>query len=76
MASTFEQISPGVARTENIEYGRYSNPTRDSLEKCLAKTENAKYCLSFGSGAAAISSLSYLLKAGDHVVMLVSSKYF
>ena len=73
MASTFQQLSPGVSIYEDMIYSRYTNPTRSSLEECLASIENAKYCLTFGSGAGAVSSISYLLKAGDHVVMLVNT---
>jgi cystathionine beta-lyase/cystathionine gamma-synthase len=53
------------------EYGRISNPTRDTLEGTLASLEKAKYCVTFGSGLAAVSSTFFLLNTGDHIVTCV-----
>lgn len=69
MSCTFQQVTPGFCEKEDMEYGRDSNPTRNTLEECLATVENAKYCVTFGSGVGAVSSMSYLLKAGDHVIV-------
>ncbi len=66
MSTTFKQYSPGV--TAGYDYGRSGNPTRKSLEACLAAVENAKYGLTFSSGLAALTTLNYLLKTGDHVI--------
>lgn len=49
-------------------YSRYSNPTRDSLERCLAELDNAKYASVYPSGCAAVTAIMHLLKPGDHIV--------
>jgi cystathionine gamma-lyase len=38
------------------------------LEKCLAPLENAKYALTFSSGLGATTTLTFLLKSGDHIL--------
>lgn len=50
-------------------YGRLGNPTREVLEKALAALENAKFGLCFSSGLGAITTASYLVNAGDHVML-------
>lgn len=64
--STFVQSFPGIHK--GYEYSRTKNPTRTVLEKNLAALEDAKYCLAFSSGMAAINTVMNLLKSGDHVV--------
>lgn len=54
LATTYAQIHPG---NEKYEYSRISNPTRDTLEACMAECENGKYCVAFSSGLAAINSV-------------------
>lgn len=49
-------------------YSRFSNPTRNSLERSLAALDNGKYGLAYSSGCAASSALLHLLKQGDHIV--------
>ena len=66
LATTFKQFAPG--NFAGFEYGRSGNPTRDALEECLAPLEKAKYALTFASGLGALTTLSYLLKTGDHIV--------
>lgn len=66
MSTTFKQFAPG--QHAGYEYGRSGNPTRNSLEACLAPLEKAKYALTFASGLGALTTLSYLLKTGDHIV--------
>jgi cystathionine gamma-lyase len=66
MSTTFKQFEPGVHA--GYEYGRSGNPTRNALEACLAPLEKAKYALTFSSGLGALTTLSYLLKTGDHIV--------
>lgn len=66
MSTTFKQFSPG--EHAGYDYGRSGNPTRESLEQCLAPLENANYALTFSSGLGALTTLSYLLKSGDHIV--------
>jgi cystathionine gamma-lyase len=47
LSSTFKQTSPGEY---TFDYGRSGNPTRNTLEGCLAPLEKAKYALCFSSG--------------------------
>ena len=64
--STFTQEDVGVHK--GFDYSRTANPTRLSLEHCLASLENARYGLCFSSGMAAADCTLKLLSAGDHVV--------
>lgn len=68
MATTFKQHGPG--EHAGYEYSRSGNPTRDCLEECLAKLENAKYGLVFASGLAATNTITFLLKNGDHILAM------
>jgi cystathionine gamma-lyase len=74
MSTTFKQHAPGMHN--GYEYGRSGNPTRIVLEECLAPLEKAKYALTFASGLGALTSLSFLLKSGDHIVTVVSPRMF
>lgn len=51
------------------DYTRVSNPNRSTLEEVLAELENARYCVCFGSGMAAIMGAFNLLQAGDHLLI-------
>jgi cystathionine gamma-synthase/cystathionine gamma-lyase len=64
-SSTFAQ-RPGVKPP--FEYARTGNPTRQSLERCIASLESARFGLCFSSGMGAETTLLSLLKSGDHVV--------
>jgi cystathionine gamma-lyase len=64
MTSTYSQ-----SKQAEYVYGRGRNPTRDALEDSLATLEEGKYALAFASGMAAITTLTTLLKKGDHVVV-------
>ena len=64
--STYVQESPG--KNKGYAYARGKNPTRKSLEGCLAALENAKYCLCFSSGMGAIDAVAKLLRPGDEVI--------
>ncbi|MEE8199109.1 MAG: PLP-dependent aspartate aminotransferase family protein [Thermoplasmata archaeon] len=65
MTSTYSQ-----SKQEEYVYGRGRNPTREALEESLATLEEGKYALAFASGMAAITTLTTLLKKGDHVVVV------
>jgi cystathionine gamma-synthase len=70
--STFAQ--EGVGGHKGYEYARTGNPTRASLEACLASLEGLAPggpggALCFGSGMAATSTLLQTLAPGDHVVL-------
>lgn len=69
MGTTFKQFSPG--NYAGYDYGRSGNPTRNTLEQVLASLEKAKYGFAFSSGLGALTTLSYLLKTGDHIVTVV-----
>ncbi len=64
--STYTQ--EGIGKHKGFEYSRTGNPTRASLETCLASLEDAKHGLAFASGTAASAAVMNLLAAGDHVV--------
>lgn len=48
-----------------------SNPTRDSVERCLAAIECSKHALVYPSGSAAVTALLHLLESGDHIISSV-----
>ncbi|MFK8003461.1 MAG: cystathionine gamma-synthase [Polyangiales bacterium] len=66
LASTFVQSSPGVHK--GFEYARTDNPTRQTLEKCIAALEGGDHAVAFGSGCAAMTTLFQTLSPGDHIV--------
>jgi cystathionine gamma-synthase len=67
--TTFAQDGIGKLRN-GYEYGRGTNPTRDSLQAQLAALEGAEFGFSFSSGLAAEDALiRALLVPGDHIVM-------
>jgi cystathionine gamma-synthase/cystathionine gamma-lyase len=66
LASTFAQDGPGVHK--GFEYARTGNPTRNTLERCLAALEGGTHGLAFSSGCAAMTTLLHTLRPGDHVV--------
>jgi len=66
LASTFAQDGPGVHK--GFEYARTGNPTRNTLERCIAALEAGTHGLAFSSGCAAMTTLLHTLRPGDHVV--------
>ncbi|XP_053622636.1 cystathionine gamma-lyase [Plodia interpunctella] len=66
MSTTFKQPAP--AEHTGFEYGRSGNPSRNTLEECLAALEDAKYALTFSSGLGSTTTILGLLNAGDHIV--------
>lgn len=67
LASTYAQESVGVHH--GYEYSRSGNPTRATLEACVAALEGAASGLAFASGMAATDAVVHLLRPGDHVVI-------
>jgi cystathionine beta-lyase/cystathionine gamma-synthase len=65
--STYVQDS--VGKHKGYEYSRTDNPTRRSLEICLAALEGADHALAFASGMAATTAIALTLKAGDRVLI-------
>ncbi len=66
LSTTFAQPEPGQPKA--FDYSRSGNPTRQSLEACLAALEGGKHGFAFASGCAAASTLLHTLSPGDHVV--------
>lgn len=66
LASTFAQNGPG--NHKGYEYSRTGNPTRNTLEACLAALEGGTHGLAFASGCAAMTTLLHVLRPGDHVI--------
>ncbi|MCU1430051.1 MAG: cystathionine gamma-synthase [Actinomycetia bacterium] len=67
LATTFAQR--GVGDHAGYEYARSGNPTRASLEACLASLEGARHGFAFASGLAAEDALLRRLRPGDDVIM-------
>lgn len=53
---------------KGYEYSRAKNPTRTTLETCLASLEEARFALAFASGCAAADAVMHLFSAGDHIL--------
>jgi cystathionine beta-lyase/cystathionine gamma-synthase len=66
LSTTFAQDGPGKHR--GFEYSRSDNPTRRTLEQCIAALEAGTHGIAFGSGCAATTAVMQLLRPGDHVV--------
>ncbi len=64
--STYVQESPG--KHKGYDYSRTHNPTRTALEKNIASLEEGNYGLAFSSGMSAISTITQMLNAGDHII--------
>lgn len=59
-----------AGETEGVYYGRYGNPTLQTLERKIAALEGGEDALGVASGMAAISTaLLAFLKHGDHVIV-------
>jgi cystathionine gamma-synthase len=69
LTSTYKQDGVGGQRG-GYEYSRSANPTRTSLEQCLAALEGGVQALAFASGMAAEDCLLRTVCApGDHVLI-------
>jgi cystathionine gamma-synthase/cystathionine gamma-lyase len=66
LSSTFAQQGPGQHR--GFEYSRTDNPTRRTLEHCVAALEGGQQGIAFASGSAASAALLGTLAPGDHVI--------
>lgn len=65
--STFDQRGEYFEKNKYC-YSRFSNPTTESLNKAIAKLENAEYAFAFSSGMAAISTALFLANSGEHII--------
>src|SRR5918995_3543720 len=59
LSTTFAQPEPGKPLA--FDYSRSGNPTRQSLEACLAALEHAQFGFAFASGCAAETTLLHTL---------------
>ncbi|WP_417217326.1 cystathionine gamma-synthase [Arthrobacter sp.] len=68
-STTYAQDGIGGLRN-GYEYGRGTNPTRDSLQEQLAAVENGTHAFTFASGLAAEDSLiRALMRPGENIVL-------
>ncbi|MCH2359074.1 MAG: PLP-dependent aspartate aminotransferase family protein, partial [Candidatus Poseidoniales archaeon] len=68
---TATYVQTDFAEHSGYEYSRTQNPTREALEAATAELESPgepAHGIAFGSGMAAISAITQLLKAGDHII--------
>ncbi|MDR1572468.1 MAG: PLP-dependent aspartate aminotransferase family protein [Clostridiales Family XIII bacterium] len=65
-SSTFTH--PGVDQDTGYCYSRQQNPTREQLEKTLARLEGGTDAMAFSSGMAAIAAFMELFSPGDGIV--------
>jgi len=68
LSTTYVQESPGVHK--GYDYSRTINPTRASLEACVADLENGEAGFAFASGMAATATVLELLDSGSHVIAM------
>ncbi|MEA5445854.1 aminotransferase class I/II-fold pyridoxal phosphate-dependent enzyme [Gammaproteobacteria bacterium AB-CW1] len=68
MSSTFERDADGDY-PRGFSYSRQANPTRHSLEQCLAALEKGSEAVCFASGSAATMAVLQLLQPGQHVLI-------
>lgn len=64
--ATFKQ--PSATEGGPYDYTRSGNPTRDVLEKLLAKLDKADRAFCFTSGMAALAAVTHLVAAGQEIV--------
>ena len=65
-SSTF--VQDGIGENRNYVYARTANPTRLTLERCLADLEGAEVAFAFPTGLAAAATVLELADAGAHVI--------
>lgn len=59
---------PGFGQSTGYDYSRMQNPTREHLERVVARLEHGADCMAFSSGMAAISTVMELFRSGDHII--------
>ncbi|XP_054817995.1 cystathionine beta-lyase, chloroplastic isoform X2 [Prosopis cineraria] len=64
--ATFKQ--PSATKNGPYDYTRSGNPTRDVLERLLAKLDKADRAFCFSSGMAALNAVSQLVGTGEEIV--------
>ncbi len=61
-------VHPAVGQSTGYDYSRVQNPTREHLEKTVAKLEGGCDALAFSSDMAAATALMELFSPGDHII--------
>ncbi|XP_020532186.1 cystathionine beta-lyase, chloroplastic isoform X2 [Amborella trichopoda] len=64
--ATFNQ--PSAVENGPYDYTRSGNPTRDTLERLIAKLEKADRAFCFTSGMAALATVTHLVESGQEIV--------
>ncbi len=59
---------PAVGQSTGYDYSRLQNPTREHLEKTIAKLEHGDDAMAFSTGMAAITAMMELFQVGDHII--------
>lgn len=65
-ASTF--VQDGIGKNKGYMYSRSGNPTRATLEACLADLEGGRAAFAFPTGLSAAATILEMLDSGAHVV--------
>ncbi len=75
-STTFARRDDGSLPAQFV-YARSDNPTRRSLEACIAALEGvpADNCMAFASGLAAAGAIFQSMRPGDHVLAPASAYY-
>lgn len=60
---------PGLGQSTGYDYSRSGNPTRETLEKGIARLDGGTRGFAYSSGMAAIANLLLLFKSGDHLIV-------
>ncbi len=60
---------PGLGQSTGYDYSRSANPTRQALEDGMARLDGGVRGFAYSTGMAAITSLLFLFKSGDHLVV-------
>ncbi len=60
---------PGLGQSTGYDYSRSGNPTRQALETGIARLDGAAAGFAYSSGMAAITSLLFLFRRGDHLIV-------
>ena len=68
MSTTFER-EPDLGYRAEFVYSRYSNPNRQSLERCVSDLEGGGAAACFASGSAATNAVLQSLEPDAHVVL-------
>ena len=59
----------GLNQSTGYDYSRSENPTREELEKTIARLEGGKAGFAFSTGMAAIDAVARLFSPKDHIII-------